>query len=65
MLRKLLPFLSICLLAAAALAAGAPASARDVYAGQPDASDTAQHPRHHRHHHRRHRHPHLASSRSE
>lgn len=64
MLRKLIPFLSVCLLAGAAFAGSAPASAHDSYASQMGTSDTGQHPRHHRRHHR-HRHRHLASSRSE
>lgn len=62
MLRKLVPFLSVCLLAAAALAASAPAAARDVSVEQSGASEIADHPRHHRHHRRHHRHPHLALS---
>jgi hypothetical protein len=57
MLRKLVPFLSVFLLAGPVFAADAPSFAHNSYASSAKASDTGRH-RHHRHPHHRRRHPH-------
>lgn len=58
MLKKLVPVLSVLLLAGPVFAADAPSFANNSYASSPKASDAgrSRHHRHRHHHHRRHSH---------
>jgi len=58
MLRKLIPFLSLLLFAAAASAADGLPSAQTSYAPSATASNSAHHARHHKRHHHHKKHPH-------
>jgi hypothetical protein len=56
MLKKLIPFLSVILLAGPAFAADAPSFAQHSYTSSANSSATGRHRHHHRHHRRRHPH---------